>query len=113
MRRQQGQFRPLYQLCTVPQSTSELTNTPAHSPTQQLPSVARIPRVCAPRCALSCGSVRAEEKGSGGKMHSLTKGSYYSFVKQRDNDKAVEPRSGFLGRDERIINLSPSETPLE
>lgn len=60
-RRQWGQFRPSYQLCTVPKSASVHADTCSLTHT----AVARI-RVCTQHSAVSCRSGESARIGSGG-----------------------------------------------
>lgn len=79
IRRQQGQFRPPFQLCTVPQPASVLTHTHllTHPHSNYSFSVARIPNAHTPHRALSCRSVRVEKQRvveQSVKMHMARKG---------------------------------------
>lgn len=64
IRRQQGQFRPPYQLCTVPQPTSVYTHTHLLThPTAITPSQLPGYQACMRNNMLSCRSVREEKLG--------------------------------------------------
>lgn len=116
MRRQQGQFGPPYQLCTVPKSAFVRAHTHTHTCSLTHTAVARIQSVS----SLSCRFVMVQKNGEWWckafkkpkKEEVITaKGGglwyWYCWAWRLHS----EWRSGFMGQD-KIINLSRSETPV-